>query len=211
MKLSRSVLGAAAAVAISALALPAFADSYTFNDGGSQFPSPGNYGSVTLEQVGANVTFSVAVNDPFDFVNTGNPQTAHAAFTFNATGVALSDITAISMTGGGATLYAATNPGGNSPFGNFNFGIFGDCNGNCPASGPLTFTVLNASVADFLSKSTAGNPNAYFAADIIGNGATGAVGVTDVTPPVPEPETYALMLAGLGVVGFMARRRKQQA
>ncbi len=29
-----------------------------------------------------------------------------------------------------------------------------------------------------------------------------------VATPVPEPETYALMLAGLGVIGFVARRRK---
>jgi hypothetical protein len=35
----------------------------------------------------------------------------------------------------------------------------------------------------------------------------GSVGA--VTTPVPEPETYALMLAGLGVIGFMASRRRQ--
>ncbi len=26
--------------------------------------------------------------------------------------------------------------------------------------------------------------------------------------PVPEPETYGMMLGGLGVLGFLARRRK---
>ena len=28
---------------------------------------------------------------------------------------------------------------------------------------------------------------------------------------VPEPETYAMMLAGLGLLGFAARRRKAKA
>jgi|CXWL01.1.fsa_nt_gi hypothetical protein len=30
-------------------------------------------------------------------------------------------------------------------------------------------------------------------------------------PPVPEPETYAMLLAGLGLMGFSARRRKESA
>ena len=30
-------------------------------------------------------------------------------------------------------------------------------------------------------------------------------------PPVPEPETYVMLLAGLGLLGFMARRRKESA
>ena len=32
-------------------------------------------------------------------------------------------------------------------------------------------------------------------------------GVLTYTAPIPEPETYALLLAGLGMLGFMARRR----
>jgi hypothetical protein len=45
-----------------------------------------------------------------------------------------------------------------------------------------------------------------FAVDDIYFGTRSTVNVT----PVPEPETYAMMLAGLGLLGVVARRRKQK-
>jgi hypothetical protein len=39
---------------------------------------------------------------------------------------------------------------------------------------------------------------------------SGAFGGAIMLAPVPEPETYGMMLAGLGLVGFLARRRKMQ-
>ena len=40
---------------------------------------------------------------------------------------------------------------------------------------------------------------------------TGQTMITGVAlAPVPEPETYAMMLAGFGLMGFMARRRKNE-
>lgn len=42
-----------------------------------------------------------------------------------------------------------------------------------------------------------------------GNTYTFTVTQTPTVGVVPEPETYAMLLAGLGLVGFMARRRKQ--
>lgn len=47
---------------------------------------------------------------------------------------------------------------------------------------------------------------AYIAYDTTqGNSGTGSV---SFTTPIPEPDTYAMMLAGLGLLGFMARRRR---
>ena len=37
-----------------------------------------------------------------------------------------------------------------------------------------------------------------------------AVRPSDVAAPIPEPETYAMMLAGLALLGVVARRRKQK-
>jgi hypothetical protein len=44
----------------------------------------------------------------------------------------------------------------------------------------------------------------YEATGINNHGQVAANGVS----PIPEPETYAMLLAGLGLLGFMARRPK---
>ncbi|MES2162598.1 MAG: choice-of-anchor C family protein [Pseudomonadota bacterium] len=56
---------------------------------------------------------------------------------------------------------------------------------------------------------TAGGSQALVFSSVGGDGYSGAVlDNVSVTAAVPEPETYAMMLAGLGLVGFIARRRK---
>jgi hypothetical protein len=52
----------------------------------------------------------------------------------------------------------------------------------------------------------------YYTVTGTANGAVGgAYSFIASAAPVPEPETYALMLAGIGVVGFMAARRRDRS
>ena len=47
-----------------------------------------------------------------------------------------------------------------------------------------------------------------YAKNVIGNGELHSVPFSGVLPAVPEPETYAMLLAGLGLMGCVARRKK---
>jgi hypothetical protein len=51
--------------------------------------------------------------------------------------------------------------------------------------------------------------NTAYYLEVAGSKAAGdtTYGFTVNLTPVPEPETYALLLAGLGVVGWMRRRK----
>jgi hypothetical protein len=65
----------------------------------------------------------------------------------------------------------------------------------------FTATDVQGGFLSFTTSLTSGGPAAEIVADVkqIRLGIVGAV---------PEPETYVLMLAGLGALGFIARRRK---
>ncbi len=75
-----------------------------------------------------------------------------------------------------------------------------------PTGGPaMSYAMPNSGTFSFsgLSAYTPYTLSFYYSSTGFG-GFSGTINTT----PVPEPEVYGLVLAGLGVVGFVARRRK---
>jgi hypothetical protein len=69
-------------------------------------------------------------------------------------------------------------------------------------NGPYTFSF--AVTADSFYMTSAGTHVGAGYADAYGAGA--GYGITSVVAPIPEPETYAMLLAGLCLIFFIARR-----
>ena len=110
-----------------------------------------------------------------------------STFKFNGTGVAVGDIFNINQNFTGFTLSADTGAFNGDGTGNFAFGITSNHgNGGSPPqfAGPISFSVANATIADFTNPN---NNNFLFAADLLApNGHTGPVGVmpADIINPL---------------------------
>ena len=74
--------------------------------------------------------------------------------------------------------------------------------GNALQSGAIDVWTVTSSGLD------AGSYYLQVSGNLNSNQSAAFGGAVSLTTPVPEPETYGLMLGGLGVLGFLARRRR---
>ena len=169
-------------------------------------------GLVALASVGLLMASSANAADySFDFVandssysvsgilSTANVQNAVSGF----------DVTSITGTvsgfGGGAITALVTNPGQPYPTNN---GAFIYNNVLFPATAPVIDNngiLFQTGASTWNLYSYSANSYALYSWE---NGVGEKLGNMSIAA-VPEPETYAMMVAGLGLLGLMVRRKKQ--
>jgi len=165
----------------------------------------GPYAKVEITQgVDANTINVVeTMLTPYYLINTGGP---HNALTWSIKGAETISIV------DAPTGYSLQGSPSNSPFGAFEWGI--DCSKSaCPYGmpgaipGPLTFKIVSSGA---LSPSlfVVNSAGYLFSSDVV-NVLSGNTGnVASVVSAVPEPETYAMLLLGLGLIGVFYRHNQ---
>jgi hypothetical protein len=179
-------------------------------------PQQPSFGNVAVTDLGGGaLSFAVNLLNSNQFVNTGVPLT----FAFELSGnpvITYSSLTAgwlipnLINTNQQAANIALIGPDAYrmSATGVWEYGVLWNAQGGGHGTaGPLNFQISgNGLTLASVEQNPGGN---FFAVDIL-SGTTGATGVVDasIALTVPEPETYGMLLAGLGLMGYMIRRRR---
>ncbi len=156
-------------------------------------------GASAADQVINAGTLPIAPNAPWATVIThGAGETFFDSINFDiAAGMLISSANPLNLVLGSLTMFNITNLSyelwdGHHPGGIISYGSFSGNNttNSIALTAPGLYHIDITGTADGL--------------------AGGAYGVSLQTAAVPEPETYAMFVAGLGALGFMARRRRLQ-
>ena len=192
---------------------PAYAVTYSFQEITNN--SPINVGA----QLSVDVT-SVVGGVQFKFQNTGPLASSIADIYFDNTGAFLgAPLTIIGDSGAGVAFGLGASPG-NLPGGNTvgftaTAGFMADSdspvapNGINPGEGLTLQTALGAgqTFSTITQALDTGTLRIGLHLQALSDGQSESY----ISSPVPEPEIYAMLGAGLGLMGWAARRRKQQA
>ena len=195
-----SLLAAFGSAPASAVSVSYYLDQSNIN--ASPYLDGQNFLQVTIsDNINGNIDFLVQTLAPLS----GNAGTNYGidSFGFNTLqSVSLANISGLA----GWTLQTTQNQDG---FGNFTDVV--NTTGQFRVD-PLTFSITGISgdtPMSYVNLSTgnAGEGNVFFAAHVAGLSTQVTSGYFGGSAPVPEADTYAMLLAGLGLVGFAARRK----
>jgi hypothetical protein len=207
MKAGKFALATVVAAAALGFGTPASAQTFSFGDflTGTQVPTGGaTWASMSISNTSGNTyTFSLSLGSNFDDIF-GSQAYVNEAF-FNASGF-LSVGAPTLLDNSGVSSISSVNGNNNGPTGIFEFGDrFGqNANNRLSAGETVSWSQTFASALTLIS------PEVGLKVQGIGERGQDSATYTPTTP-IPEPETYAMLLAGLGLLVFARRRAARRS